>query len=182
MIISRPPAPPLRLGDTGKYIMHFSIYIEYNRQLQKVMLIYVQVYALAKEEALLRAGEPTSVVREAAIRRAMPDAATRLESAPKRACIDKVIQRTRKRQRPADPATLSDDLDLTWIAANAPHLEIVKDIRTMDSRIIIFSTIQQMSTLSSAELWLCDGTFKVHKNGGISEYWRCLISKWYTLT
>ena len=115
---------------------------------------------MAKTEAASHLGELTRVVRETALRKALPDEDVRREQVPKRINVDRVIQRERKKSRPADPNDVHDALDLEWIKANAPGIGVIGKINT-DTRILMFSTDQQLRTLMSADLWLCDGTFKV---------------------
>ena len=110
-------------------------------------------------------GEPTSVIREGAIRKAPPDPAVRVERAPKRHLVDRAIQRARKRTRPADPPSIFHDLDKPWMQANASNLELIGDIKSNDARIIIWTTHAQFETLMSEKLWFCDGTFKVGQSG-----------------
>ena len=105
------------------------------------------------------------MVREAVLRKALPDAEERRETAPKRKLIDRVIQRTRKRMRPVDPPTVHSPIDMAWLRSHAPELELIGDVNNESTRIMLFSTKSQLQTLAAAELWLCDGTFKVGING-----------------
>ena len=139
-------------------------YISYEAMLWIYVLdicLFQQVYSMAKKEALIRPGEMTNVVRETVLRKALPDPEERREAAPKRKLVDRVIQWTRKKLRPADPTDIHGELNLEWITNNAPGLELIRDINENDTRILIFSTEEQLQTLSTADLWLFDGTFRV---------------------
>ena len=131
------------------------------------MLSSLQVYALAKDDAVARLAEVPGVIRETAIRQAFPDPEIRARDAPKRRLIDRTILRARKKFRPRDPADVDADLDHEWIQMVAPNLKIIGDLRGNDARIIMFATEFQLQTLNSAQVWFCDGTFRVSSNHNV---------------
>ena len=126
-----------------------------------LILFDLQVYALAKDDAVARLSEVPAVIRETALRKAFPDPDTRARDAPKRKHIERTIMRARKKFRPNDPQDINDELDYVWIDMVAPNLQVIGDLRGDDTRILIFSTERQLQTLSSAQFWFCDGTFRV---------------------
>jgi hypothetical protein len=84
---------------------------------------------------------------------------------PSRDTCRRTLQRTRAKNRPAEPATLQDLIirdRWTMTTGDNPQLFMLYDNGTdAEERVIIFSTAAHMQYLASSETWFMDGTFGV---------------------
>jgi hypothetical protein len=76
---------------------------------------------------------------------------------PKVSSLTRHANRARERMRPADPADLEFDLDVTFIGADF----FQADVRVKRRRHLIFATSHMLQLLTTAKTWYCDGTFFV---------------------
>lgn len=66
-------------------------------------------------------------------------------------------QRKRQRLMPPEPVSLDSELDLDYIGRDF----MKSDIKSADSRHILFATDEQLHLLSNIRTWYVDGTFDV---------------------